>query len=232
MGNPSRFCPSRRRNIPARILKTLRDADVDDLLVVVGHDGASIKASMIPLGFAVRVVENPEYTRGQLSSLQAGLRAADRPGVRAVLVTLVDLPLISSSTVRAVLEAYRQHPTAAMVRPVSGDRHGHPVVFDRQLFDELRAGDPAWSEAIVTRASRSDRGVPVTMRARFLNRHTPDEYERLIGNLPYSRRSMPQGPPKRALRMTDHPRAGSVSQFCRGAGLSRSALRGPWRLLC
>jgi molybdenum cofactor cytidylyltransferase len=186
MGRPKPLLPlGDGETFLTRILKTLRDADVDDMLVVVGHDGASIKASMIPLGFAVRVVENPEYTRGQLSSLQAGLRAADRPGVRAVLVTLVDLPLISSSTVRAVLEAYRRHPTAAMVRPVSGDRHGHPVVFDRQLFDELRAGDPAVGAKPIVNAHRDAiLGVPVTDEGAFVDIDTPGDYERLIGKLP------------------------------------------------
>jgi molybdenum cofactor cytidylyltransferase len=166
-------------------VKTLRDAEVDDLLVVVGHEGATITASLAPLAFPVRVVENPDYSRGQLSSLQAGLRAADRPGVRGVLVTLVDLPLISSSTVRAVLDAYRRHPTAAIVRPVDGNRHGHPVVFDRQLFIELRAGDPAIGAKPIVQAHREAIvGVPVTYEGAFVDIDTPDEYERLIGRFP------------------------------------------------
>ena len=186
MGRPKPLLPlgGGDETFLSRILKTLRDADVDDLLVVVGHDGASIKVSLKPFDFSVRVVENPDYSRGQLSSLQAGLLAADRPGVRGVLVTLVDLPLVSSSTVRAVLEAYSRHPTAAMVRPVNGDRHGHPVVFDRQLFDELRAGDPAVGAKPIVHAHREAiLSVPVTDEGAFVDIDTPDDYQRFIGKL-------------------------------------------------
>jgi molybdenum cofactor cytidylyltransferase len=185
MGRPKALLPLGGETFLSRIVKTLRDAEVDDLLVVVGHEGAMITASLAPLAFPVRVVENPDYSRGQLSSLQAGLRAADRPGVRGVLVTLVDLPLISSSTVRAVLDAYRRHPTAAIVRPVDGNRHGHPVVFDRQLFIELRAGDPAIGAKPIVQAHREAIvGVPVTDEGAFVDIDTPDEYERLIGRFP------------------------------------------------
>lgn len=187
MGRPKPLLPlgGGDETFLSRILKTLREADVDDLLVVVGHDGASIRASLKPFGFSVRVVENPDYSRGQLSSLQAGLLAADRPGVRGVLVTLVDLPLVSSSTVRAVLEAYSRHPTVAIVRPVNGDRHGHPVVFDRQLFDELRTGDPAVGAKPIVNAHRDAvLGVPVTDEGAFVDIDTHGDYERLIGKLP------------------------------------------------
>ncbi|HEY7447156.1 MAG TPA: nucleotidyltransferase family protein [Vicinamibacterales bacterium] len=185
MGRPKALLPLGGETFLSRILKTLRDAEVDDLLVVVGHEGATITASLAPLVFPVRVVENPDYSRGQLSSLQAGLRAADRPGVRGVLVTLVDLPLISGSTVRAVLDAYRRHPTAAIVRPVDGNRHGHPVVFDRGLFAELRAGDPTvGAKPIVNAHQESIVGVPVMDEGAFVDIDTPGEYERLLGKLP------------------------------------------------
>jgi molybdenum cofactor cytidylyltransferase len=184
MGRPKPLLPlgSSGETFLSRILRTLREAEVDDLLVVVGHEVVSIKESLKPFDFTVRVVENPDYSKGQLSSLQAGLLAADRPGVRGVLVTLVDLPLVSSTTVRAVLEAYSRHPTVAMVRPVSGERHGHPVVFDRQLFDELRTGDPAiGAKPIVHAHQAAILGVPVTDEGAFTDIDTPGDYERFIG---------------------------------------------------
>jgi molybdenum cofactor cytidylyltransferase len=185
MGRPKPLLPlGGGQTFLSRILNTLREAEVDDLLVVVGHERTAIASSLTSFGFSVRVVENPDYARGQLTSLQAGLRAADRPGVRGVLVTLVDLPLVSSHTVRAVLDAYRQHPTAAMVRPVRGDRHGHPVVFDRQLFDELRSGNPdLGAKPIVHAHLGSILNVPVTDEGAFIDIDTPDDYERYVGKL-------------------------------------------------
>src|SRR5262245_13660406 len=87
-----------------RIISTLRAAGVDDVVVVLGHEAQEIERAIA--GFdpcASRFVVNANYDRGQLSSLQAGLAVVDRPGVNAMLVTLVDVPLVSPATVRAVL---------------------------------------------------------------------------------------------------------------------------------
>jgi molybdenum cofactor cytidylyltransferase len=187
MGRPKALLPvgSEGETFLSTILRTLRGANVDDVLVVVGRDASDIRQSLSSLTLPVRIIENVDYERGQLSSLQAGLAAADRPGVRGVLVTLVDLPLVTADTVRAVLDAYRRDRSAPIVRPVKAGRHGHPVVFDRALFDELRAADPAIGARPVVHAHR-DRivEVPVSDDGAFLDIDTPADYERAIGKLP------------------------------------------------
>ena len=125
----------------SHIVRTFLAAEVDDVVVVVGHDAEAIVNSFSESGLRARFVANPDYDRGQLSSLVAGLTFVDRPGVTAALVTLVDVPLVSPETVRAVLDRYRQ-THAPIVRPTSGARHGHPLLIDRSLFDALRAADP------------------------------------------------------------------------------------------
>src|SRR5712692_7043831 len=87
-----------------RIVRTLSDAEVSDIIVVVGHDADVIVETFAPSGLAARFVANPDYEAGQLSSLVAGLRVIDRPGVVAMLVTLVDVPLVTPGTVRAVVD--------------------------------------------------------------------------------------------------------------------------------
>ena len=52
-------------------------------------------------------------------------------------MTLVDVPMLSAATVEAVVDAWRR-TKAPIVRPAVGSAHGHPVLFDRSLFDELR----------------------------------------------------------------------------------------------
>jgi molybdenum cofactor cytidylyltransferase len=137
-----------------RIVQTFLDAGVDDVIVVVGHEAEPIAASFAASGLPARFVVNREYDMGQLSSLLAGVNALDRPGVSAVLVTLVDVPLVSAATVRAVIDAYRR-THVPIVRPTSGDRHGHPLLIDRVLFDALRAADPLTGAKPVVRAHAS-----------------------------------------------------------------------------
>jgi molybdenum cofactor cytidylyltransferase len=185
MGRPKALLPIGGDTFLFRVLETLQRAGADDLLVVLGHEAQAIAASLAERSLPVRCIENADYERGQLSSLQAGLLAADRPGVRGVLVMLVDVPLVSHDTVREVLESYRRHPGAAIVRPAAAGRHGHPVVFDRSLFDALRAADPAVGAKPVVRA-HLDRtiDVPIVDEGAFLDIDTPEDYERVIGPWP------------------------------------------------
>ena len=164
-----------------RIVRTFLDAGVDDVIVVAGHDAEPIAASFCTSGLPARFVVNHEYDRGQLSSLLAGLGVVDRPGVSAVLVTLVDVPLVSAATVRAVIERYRA-TRAPIVRPTSGERHGHPLLIDRSVFDALRAADPSTGAKPVVRAHATPAGdIAIDDEGAFTDIDTELDYRRTIG---------------------------------------------------
>ena len=159
----------------ARIVGTFLDAGVDDVVVVVGHQAEAIVPAFAATGLPARFVLNADFARGQLSSVLAGLRAIDRPGVAGLLLTLVDVPLVSAATVRAVL-AHQRLTRAPIVRPTGGGRHGHPVFIDRSLFDALRGADPAQGVKPVVRAHASAAGdVPVDDEGAFRDIDTPED---------------------------------------------------------
>jgi len=68
-----------------------------------------------------------------------------------VMVTPVDTPLIQPTTVRALLTMFatRRPP---IVRATYRGRHGHPVIFGREVFDALRHADLAIGAKAVLRA--------------------------------------------------------------------------------
>ena len=100
-----------------------------------------------------------------------------------MLLTLVDVPLVSVATMRAVVERYRANQ-AAIVRPVRGSEHGHPVLVDRSLFDALRRADPSGGAKAVVRAHASTAGdIETSDEGAFLDIDTQEEYERLIGRV-------------------------------------------------
>ncbi len=163
-----------------RIVQTLLDAGVDDVMVVVGHEAEAIAQNFSESGLPARFVVNREYDRGQLSSMLAGVNAIDRPGVSAVLVTLVDVPLVSAATVRAVIDSYRI-TQAPIVRPTSGERHGHPLLIDRSVFAALRAADPATGAKPIVRAHASPSGdIAIDDEGAFIDIDTMDEYQRIV----------------------------------------------------
>jgi CTP:molybdopterin cytidylyltransferase MocA len=162
-----------------RITRTLADGGIEETIVVLGEDAATIQAAARATP-RIRFVVNPAPGRGQLSSLLEGLRVGDRPGVRAVMVTLVDVPLVAAETVRALLAAHRTG-RSLITRPAKGGRHGHPVIFDRAVFDEIRHADPGVGVKAVLRARASDvLDVDCDDEGAFIDIDTPEEYERVV----------------------------------------------------
>jgi molybdenum cofactor cytidylyltransferase len=195
MGRPKALLAiGARETFLTRLVSTFREAGIEDVVVVVGHQAAAVIDSFDANPAPARFVVNHDYENGQLSSLLAGLRVVDRPGVVAALVTLVDAPLVRASTVRAVADRYRQ-THASVVRPVHGGRHGHPVLIDRSLFDALRGADPVHGAKPIIRAHASPAGdVEVDDEGAIMDIDTPDEYQRAMEWLDRSNRAARSGP--------------------------------------
>ena len=150
---------------------------------------------------------NPDYESGQLSSLLAGLNAVDRPGVTAALVTLVDVPLVLPAPFgRSSIAIATSHRRSSV--PSAAIRHGHPVLIDRSLFDEIRRADPTVGRRAVVRAHASARGdVEVDDDGAFRDIDTVSEYEREVG------------PTLRAASLTAARSDGHAADRARGARL-------------
>jgi len=185
--------------VVSRVVRTLLDGGAPEVIVVAGAHIDAVRAAMPAFAEAsafakapadtpagrpgtprVRIIEHLGWERGQLSSLIAGLDAIDTPLVEAALVTLVDVPLVRASTVAAVIDAWRR-TRAPIVRPAQGDRHGHPVIFDRSIFADLRAADPNTGAKAVFAIHR-DRivNVEVNDAGAFEDIDTPEDYKRLF----------------------------------------------------
>lgn len=167
--------------VVGRVVTTLLAGGIPTVVVVAGAHIDAVRHAMPPHEPRARVIEHPGWEHGQLSSLIAGLDAIDDPLLEAAMVTLVDVPLVSATTVAAVISAWRTS-RAPIVRPANGDRHGHPVIFDRAVFDALRAADPNVGAKAVFNAHRARIvNVEVNDPGAFEDIDTPGDYARVIG---------------------------------------------------
>ena len=182
MGQPKSVLPlgSTGETVISRGVRTLLDAGLPAVTVVAGPHIDAIRSALPSGDRRIRIIEHPGWAQGQLSSLIAGLDAVDDPQLEALLVTLVDVPLVQAASVRAVLGAWRS-TRAPIVRPADGARHGHPVIFDRSVFADLRAADPRVGAKAVFAAHRTEvLDVPVKDEGAFLDLDTPEDYERAL----------------------------------------------------
>jgi molybdenum cofactor cytidylyltransferase len=178
MGSPKALLRIGDETFVRRILGVLRDAGLPAAVVVARPGQAGLAGEVAAAGFG-RIIENPRADEGQLSSLIAGLDAIDQPDVEGALVTLVDVPCISTSVVSALLARMQTSP-APVIRAVHNGAHGHPVIFRRVLFDRLRHADPAAGAKAVLRAVPVD-DVEVHEPGITQDVDTPADYERLRG---------------------------------------------------
>ena len=168
------------------IAETFAEAGITDIVVVTGRDHERISGTLSSarLSLPPFIVRNPDPSRGQLSSLLTGMEAVVSHDTEAVVVTLVDVPLLLPETVRLVLAEWRR-TGAPIVRPAIGDRHGHPVVFDRRVFEELRTAPPDIGAKAVVRAHAHDLlNVPVADKGCLVDVDTPGDYEALAARTP------------------------------------------------
>lgn len=181
MGRPKALLPlgSDGQTFLTRIVGTFREAGVEEILVVTAA-GSELASTLVSDSFPFRLIlnENPEF--GQLSTFQVALRFLDRLKVSGTLMTPVDIPLVSVETVQSLIEAHSKS-LAPVVRPVRKGVHGHPVIFDRALFQEILL-EPSDStvKAIVHRHRQRSVEVAVDESGPFHDIDTPKDYEFLL----------------------------------------------------
>jgi CTP:molybdopterin cytidylyltransferase MocA len=178
-GSPKALAAAGGVTFISKIINTLEAAGVTETIVVGRAEDHELAAEVGSSGHAARVVVNPDPDRGQLSSLITGLDAIDGPGVNGVLVTLVDMPLVSAAAIRQLIDRAAVS-AAAVVRAVHAGRHGHPVVFKRAAFDALRRADPSVGAKAVVHAMAVE-DVEIEDPGVVEDVDTPADYERLFG---------------------------------------------------
>jgi molybdenum cofactor cytidylyltransferase len=137
---------SRRMGFPKALLRYGEETFLDRLaglfaarcspvIVVLGAEAERIRASVGPTGRpAATFVVNPDWARGQTTSMQCGLRAVP-PEADGVLFTLVDHPAVAPATIDALLVK----PSAMLRVPRYHGRRGHPIWFSRAIVPEFLA---------------------------------------------------------------------------------------------
>lgn len=160
------------------IISILREADVSRVAAVLGHHAEEVQRGVKLED--MEVVINPEYRRGQTSSLQAGLRALESANLEAVVLCLVDHPLISADTVRALVASFRRSG-APVVIPTFQNQRGHPVLIARTLFSALLSLDPGEGANTVIRKHReATQFVAVSDPGILLDIDDAETYRRLL----------------------------------------------------
>jgi molybdenum cofactor cytidylyltransferase len=104
------------------------------VLVVTGYQQPEVRAALA--GLAVTFIANPDYARGLMSSLKAGIAALPAE-TRGVLVALGDMPMLRPADFDRLIEAFMAAEAKAIVVPVHAGRRGNPVLWPAAYFPDI-----------------------------------------------------------------------------------------------
>jgi molybdenum cofactor cytidylyltransferase len=132
---PKQLLPWRGTTLVGWVIQQAENSLLDEILVVVGHEAEEVQRVVAVT--RAKFVKAADFHEGCTASIRAGLEAVDSRAGAAMLI-LGDQPEIKSETIDAVITGWRkiQKPVArACYRGVSG----HPMLFARELFGQLKA---------------------------------------------------------------------------------------------
>lgn len=154
----------------ARIVRVAREAGVSSIVAVLppdipdpGIDGLTIQ-------------RNPDTAGGPSSSLRMGLDAMG--DADAVLSWPVDHPMVRTATVRAVIDRWHAGPVDAVV-PTFKRRGGHPTLFARSLYADLRLLEGEGANRVLRRRSDLVVRMEVDDEGVVADVDTPEDLARL-----------------------------------------------------
>ncbi len=148
--------------------------------VVLGSNADVLKKEIEDLPLETIVAEN--WQEGMSRSIRAGLlqiiEAA--PDLAAVIVLLCDQPLITSQTIKNLIEEY-QNTKKQVVAAEYNQTLGVPALFAAEKFDDLLAlqGD-AGARSLIKKQAASELAKIAVPEAAF-DVDTPDDYKKLCG---------------------------------------------------
>ncbi|MCA1630624.1 MAG: nucleotidyltransferase family protein [Acidobacteria bacterium] len=133
MGAFKPLLPFGAKTVVETCIDSLRAAGLSEIVVVVGHRAAELRArlSHLPVRFAV----NDEAGSEMGASIARGVEQVSND-MTAALVALADHPAVTPDAIRFLIER-RAETGAAFVVPAWRGRGGHPVLIDLAYREEL-----------------------------------------------------------------------------------------------
>ncbi len=176
MGQPKQLLPLAGLQTVVEVVAHQIRPHVSSLVVVGGHVGGQVAAMLSALDITLAINENVD--RGMLSSVQAGILAANHG--RGYLICLGDQPSLRGAAIDAVVRA--SVGAAGIVIPTFDGQRGHPVFIHRRYRSEILGLDPQRVGLnAVTRAHAQDT-IEVALDDELIldDMDTPSDYAREI----------------------------------------------------
>lgn len=182
MGEPKLFLPFQGNPIIKYPIEMALQHKLHPIVVVGGNYYHQLKGELEPFHSSISVMYNEKYANGMSTSLIKGINSVENE-LDAVLIFLGDQPLVADQVVKKLIDTYQKNRENGIyiVRPRYEQRPGHPILFDRCLFNQFQhiKGDEG-GKSIIKANKEHLRYVDFEQSDWNLDIDTKQDYEYLI----------------------------------------------------
>ena len=160
-----------------RVVRTSLASRASEVVVVVGFEEDKIRHVL--QSYECRIVSNPQFEKGQTSSVIAGLNSVKKHA-NAAMILPGDVAFIKAEQIDKVIDEYNLTPSSIVVAS-HRSRMGHPILFDRAVFDEMLrvTEEKAGLKEVVNRHRSEIRRVEVESGEVLLDVDLPNDLRRV-----------------------------------------------------
>jgi len=111
-----------------RVISTYKQNGIE-VYLVTGYQNERLLSSI--KNQDIHIIYNPDYNRGMLSSIQAGIRNLPSDTC-SFFITPVDIPLVRTFTIKRIIEKAKEFP-GKIVYPEFERKRGHPTLIPMEI---------------------------------------------------------------------------------------------------
>lgn len=182
---------SRRMGSPKALVSLRGISFVQHLVNATNHSRIGVKRIVLGAGAEeiqpqldldpALIVVNPDWEKGQLSSIQAGIRSLPE-GTEGTVLCPVDHPLVSANLISQLIRQFDASGKLIALPTFRGHR-GHPVIFRASLYSELLAAPADVGARHVVWAHQQDiEEVSTEEEGVVLNLNDPEMLKKAMGS--------------------------------------------------
>ena len=177
MGRSKQLLPFRGQSILECVVDSALASSLHRVVVVLGHKSEPI--AQLLADRELTVIHNPDYEKGQSSSLKIGLQSLTDEA-DAVLFLLGDQPLVTPEIINQILTAYAASPSP-VVLPFFKGKRGNPALFSRETFPRIATlKDDCGARPLFDEYAERILKVPVSSHAIHFDIDTEEDYRQLM----------------------------------------------------
>jgi molybdenum cofactor cytidylyltransferase len=177
MGSLKPLLPFGRETMIERVVRVVREAGINEIVVVLGYAAERIIPLMEDHG--ITWVLNPDFDDGMYTSVQVGARSVDAE-VDGFLVLPGDMPMVRSGTLQLLRDGFPPGQ-GRIVHPTYQGRRGHPPLID-SAYCRAILGDhpPGGLRELLARYPDAALEVDCDDPGILMDVDTPEAYQRCL----------------------------------------------------